>query len=101
MEFYFHHIFLRFWKYAFSKRCKLINKAYVNTRLYFRTQTFLDVNKGYENLISENPVFWAKIEILNEDYCQGFDLGQIIIIWLKIWKNVLINIVMIELEKSL
>ena len=29
-----------------------------------------------KNAIIENPLFGAKIEILNEDYCQGFDLEE-------------------------
>ena len=52
-------------------------KSNVNARLCFRTPPTLDVNEASENLknaIMENPLFGAKIEILNEDFCQGFDL---------------------------
>ena len=54
-------------------------KSCVNARLCFRTPPTLDVNEACENLknaILENPLFGAKIEILNEDYCQGFDLEE-------------------------
>ena len=54
-------------------------KPYVNARLCFRTPPSLDVNEGYDsliNLIQENPPFGAKIEILNPEFCQGFDLEE-------------------------
>lgn len=54
-------------------------KPFVNARLCFRTPPSLDINEGYEslkNLILENPLFGAKIEILNENFCQGIDLEE-------------------------
>ena len=49
----------------------------MRARLCFRTPPSLDVNKGFEDLkkkITENPLFNAKIEILNEELIPGIDL---------------------------
>ena len=54
-------------------------KPYLNARLCFRTPPSLDVNTGFENLkklIQDNPPFGAKIEILNENLCEGVDLEE-------------------------
>jgi hypothetical protein len=54
-------------------------KPYVNARLCFRTPPTLNVNEGYEalkNIISAKPLFGAKIEILNEEFCNGVDLEE-------------------------
>lgn len=54
-------------------------KPYVNARLCFRTPPILNVNEGYEalkNIITANPLFGAKIEILNEEFCNGVDLEE-------------------------
>ena len=54
-------------------------KPYLNARLCFRTPPSLDVNTGFENLkklIQDDPPFGAKIEILNENLCEGVDLEE-------------------------
>lgn len=54
-------------------------KPYVLARLCFRTPPTLDINEGFnqlKKLITENPPFGAKIEILNEDFCSGVDLEE-------------------------
>ena len=54
-------------------------KPYLNARLCFRTPPTMDVNTGLEKLralFKENPLFGAKIEILNEELCSGVDLEE-------------------------
>ena len=54
-------------------------KANVCARLCFRTPPTLDVNEGFsklKELFTSNPPFNAKIEISNEEICQGIDLEQ-------------------------
>ena len=52
-------------------------KPDVCARLCFRTPPTLDTNQAFtklKELFTINPPFGAKIEILNEDICQGVDL---------------------------
>ena len=54
-------------------------KSYLSARLCFRTPPCLDVNTGLEDLktlIQNNPPFGAKIEISNENLCEGVDLEE-------------------------
>ena len=52
-------------------------KPNICARLCFRTPPILDTTEGFsklKELITSNPPFGAKIEILNEDICPGVDL---------------------------
>jgi acetylornithine deacetylase/succinyl-diaminopimelate desuccinylase-like protein len=51
----------------------------LNARLCFRTPPSLDVNTGFENLkkiIEANQPFGGKVEISNENLCEGIDLEE-------------------------